>query len=252
MEKDKKYFWLKLKKDFFKRHDIRIIEGMPNGKDYVLFYLKLLLESIDHNGELRFNETIPYNENMLSTITNTNVDIVRNALKLLSELDMIELLDNDTIYMSEVTKMLGSETYWAEKKRKQRKVTKVKQIPTKIKLLDNVQSVQVMSKQEIETELDLELEKDNNTSKNKDKKIEFAENVTMTQKQYNDALEKYGQTKLDRMIEILSSYKCSSGKKYKSDYHTFASWVSERYDQEKLKTETKGKFDDVKFNYVGG
>ena len=39
---DKKYYWLKLKKDFFKRHDIQIIENMPNGKDYVLFYLKLL------------------------------------------------------------------------------------------------------------------------------------------------------------------------------------------------------------------
>ncbi len=33
---DKKYYWLKLKKDFFKRHDIKIIESMENGKDYVL------------------------------------------------------------------------------------------------------------------------------------------------------------------------------------------------------------------------
>ena len=41
----KKYFWLKLDKDFFKRHDIRIVESMPNGKDYILFYLKLLCES---------------------------------------------------------------------------------------------------------------------------------------------------------------------------------------------------------------
>ena len=31
---DKRYYWLKLKRDFFKRHDIRIIEEMPNGKDY--------------------------------------------------------------------------------------------------------------------------------------------------------------------------------------------------------------------------
>ena len=30
---DKKYYWLKLKKDFFKRHDIQIIESMPNDKD---------------------------------------------------------------------------------------------------------------------------------------------------------------------------------------------------------------------------
>ena len=48
MAETKKYYWLKLKRDFFKRHDIRIIEEMPNGKDYILFYNKLLLESIDH------------------------------------------------------------------------------------------------------------------------------------------------------------------------------------------------------------
>ena len=51
---DGKYYWLKLKRDFFKRHDIRIVEGMPNGKEYILFYLKLLCESVDHEGSLRF------------------------------------------------------------------------------------------------------------------------------------------------------------------------------------------------------
>ena len=56
---DKKFYWLKLKRDFFKRHDIRIIESMPNGKDYILFYLKMLLESIDHEGEQRVSDAIP-------------------------------------------------------------------------------------------------------------------------------------------------------------------------------------------------
>ena len=113
----KKYYWLKLKRDFFKRHDIRIIEEMPNGKDYVLFYLKLLLESIDHGGELRFNETIPYNEQMLSVITSTNIDLVRSAMKVFIQLKMVEMLDDETIYMTEVKKMTGTETAWAEKKR---------------------------------------------------------------------------------------------------------------------------------------
>lgn len=116
-EKDKKYFWLRLKRDFFKRHDIQIIEAMPNGKDYILFYLKLLCESVDHEGNLRFSDEIPYNETMLSTITNTNVDIVRSAIKIFTELGMMELLDDGTYFMSEVQKMMGSETYWAEKKR---------------------------------------------------------------------------------------------------------------------------------------
>ncbi len=117
MGEAKKYYWLKLKKDFFKRHDIQIIESMDNGKEYVLFYLKLLAESVSHNGELRFSETIPYNDKMLATITNTNIDIVRMAVKVLQELGLLNLLDDDTIYMEEVNKMLGAETEWAEKKR---------------------------------------------------------------------------------------------------------------------------------------
>ena len=127
-EKDKKYYWLKLKRDFFKRHDIRIIESMPNGKDYLLFYLKLLCESVDHEGNLRFSESIPYNENMLATITDTNVDIVRSAVKVFTELGMMEVMDDGTYYMTEVNKMIGSETYWAEQKRKQRKLDNVQRL----------------------------------------------------------------------------------------------------------------------------
>ena len=110
---EKKFYWLKLKRDFFKRHDIQIIEAMPNGKDYILFYLKLLCESVDHEGNLRFSEQIPYNEQMLSTITNTNVDVVRSSIKIFSELGMMDVLDDGTYFMNEVEKMIGSETYWA-------------------------------------------------------------------------------------------------------------------------------------------
>lgn len=103
-----KYYWLKLKRDFFKRHDIRIVEDMPNGKEYILFYLKLLCESVDHNGTLRFSEEIPYNEDMLATITNTNVDIVRSAVKVFHSLQMMEILDDGSIFMREVQHMIGS------------------------------------------------------------------------------------------------------------------------------------------------
>ena len=108
MADQKRFYWLKLKKDFFKRHDMRIIEEMPNGKEYALFYLKLLCESIDHNGELRFSDHIPYSEDMLATITNTNVDIVRTAIKIMIELGMLELMDDGTIFMNKVENMIGS------------------------------------------------------------------------------------------------------------------------------------------------
>ena len=150
---DKKYYWLKLKRDFFKRHDIRIIEEMPNGKEYILFYLKLLLESIDHEGCLRFNDTIPYNEQMLSVITNTNIDVVRSAMKMFNELNMIDICDDQTIYMAEVKKLIGSETSVAERVRKHRENRKLLQCNTN------------------ETKCNTEIEKDKELEKDKEKEV---------------------------------------------------------------------------------
>lgn len=154
--KDKKYYWLKLKRDFFKRHDIQIIEDMPNGKDYILFYLKLLCESVDHDGNLRFSEEIPYNEQMLATITRTNVDIVRSAVKVFSQLQMIEVFDDGTYYMREVNKMLGSETYWAMRKREQKQIS-----------LDCVGKIPTSQGKSIdkEIEIDKEIDKEKNIKK---------------------------------------------------------------------------------------
>ena len=161
-EKDKKYYWLKLKRDFFKRHDIQIIESMPNGKDYILFYLKLLCESVDHEGNLRFSDEIPYNEQMLSTITNTNVDIVRSAIKIFSQLHMMEIMDDGTYFMSQVEGMIASETYWAKKKREQReneKITdkneKIGQIPTLSNDCPTCPSKSKSIEKEIDKEIDI-------------------------------------------------------------------------------------------------
>lgn len=158
MSDNKKYYWLKLKRDFFKRHDIKIIEAMDNGKDYVLFYLKLLLESIDHEGSLRFSETVPYNEKMLATITDTNIDIVRSAVQVFAELGMMERFDDGTLYMSQVQSMIGSETSEAIRLREIR--AKKKQM-----LITQEESVQRTKTYEnrtpeLEIELDKEIEKD--------------------------------------------------------------------------------------------
>ncbi len=103
-----RFYWLKLKRDFFKRHDIRIIESMPNGKEYILFYLKLLCESVDHDGHLRFNDQIPYSPDMLATITNTNVDVVKSAIDIFTQLGMMDIFDDGTYFMNEVERMIGS------------------------------------------------------------------------------------------------------------------------------------------------
>lgn len=174
MTESKKYFWLRLKRDFFKRHDIRIIEAMPNGKDYILFYLKLLCESVDHEGNLRFSDQIPYNEEMLSTLTDTNVDIVRSAIKIFTELGMMEILDDGTLFMNEVQKMIGTAsqdemTQMSTRLRVQRYRERKKALADKEKCYSNV-----TCNGEIEKELDIELELEKEIEK--ESEVEYQDN----------------------------------------------------------------------------
>lgn len=156
---NKRYYWLKLDKDFFKRHDIRIVESMQNGKDYILFYLKLLCESTSHEGYLRFSPTIPYSEDMLATITNTNIDVVRSAIKIFSGLGMMSFLDDGTLYLEQVERMIGSESGAAIRMRNSRELAKT---------LEN-KSEQSGNKQEhCSQEIDIELEKDKELEIEKD------------------------------------------------------------------------------------
>ena len=177
----KKYYWLKLQKDFFKRHDIRIVEDMPNGKDYVLFYMKLLVESISHEGNLRFSDTIPYNDGMLSTITNTNIDIVRTAVKIFCDLELMERMEDGTIFMNEVREMIGTQTDWAEKKRIYR--DKKKEVGQK----------EVMSDKSKSIELEIELYKDNIES------AETSVSVPEKLKKSDDPLWQYWKTMITRI-----------------------------------------------------
>lgn len=133
----KRYWWIKLNKDFFQSHQMRILEAQPNGKEYELFYLKLLCEACSHEGNLRLNDLIPYDENMLSGLTNTNIDIVRSACKVLASLQLLELKDDGTIFLEQVQKMVGSETGSTKRHRESRERAKLGQnLPKSIELRD--------------------------------------------------------------------------------------------------------------------
>ena len=155
MSDDKKYFWLRLKKDFFKRHDIQILESKPNGKEYVLFYLKLLCESIDHKGMLRFSDDLPYSDEMLATITNTDTATACDALCELNKLGLIEMLDDGTFYLKQVESMTGCETEWAEKKRQYREKLKTEKGQTEDK--PRTKKGHVRQEIEIEKEIDIDI-----------------------------------------------------------------------------------------------
>ena len=119
-KQDKKKYWLKLDKDFLKSPQMRVIKNMKNGRDYIIFYLSLMLESVETVGHLRFTSLVPYDAEMLSAITDTDVDIVRNATKLFCELGMMQIFDDGTIFMTEVPNITGKECESAERVRRYR------------------------------------------------------------------------------------------------------------------------------------
>lgn len=166
MPDNKRFYWLKLNQDFFKRNDIMVVENLPNGKDYVLFYLKLLLASVSNNGQLRFNDTIPYDEKMLSVITNTDIDVVRSAMKVFTQMGMVEVLDDKTIFMTEIEKMTGSavDNENANRQRRFREKKKQQALP---ECYDSVTKNNESKSIEKEIEKDTELELDIKESKPK-------------------------------------------------------------------------------------
>ena len=112
MSNQKSYYWLKLPKDFFKRHDIKYIMTLPEGERIVLFYLQLMVESIDHDGELRFSPNIPYSAEMLASVTDTEVEVVKSSLKVLQDLELVNISEDGTIILEKVKNMVGYETKW--------------------------------------------------------------------------------------------------------------------------------------------
>lgn len=121
----KKYYWLKLSLDFFEREEIRVIESMPNGKEYVLFYMKLLLKTANSNGLLILKGIMPYTPEIIAKLTNTDIDIVRSAVKIFLQFGMMQRLEDKTLYMNEIQSMLGCETEYARKKREYREKKKL-------------------------------------------------------------------------------------------------------------------------------
>lgn len=115
-----KKFWIKLTTGFFDRPEIKLLESQTNGPLYLLFYLKLLTLSISQNGFLRVNDNIAYDFESLAVITNINVDIVKQAMIALKNLNLIDFDKDTTILVKEAAELFGSETKWAEYKRIER------------------------------------------------------------------------------------------------------------------------------------
>lgn len=136
----KKYYWLKLKEDFFDDDTIEWIEEQPNGKEHCLFYLKLCLKSLKTNGILIRNVgqmLIPYDVEKLAEVTKTAPDTVRVAMETFKRTGLVQILENGEIYVSQLKNMVGSETDKAQLMRNKREREKLEGGNNVTKLLPN-------------------------------------------------------------------------------------------------------------------
>lgn len=120
MADNKKYYYLKLKESFFEDDNIILLESMPDGYLYSNILLKLYLRSLKNDGRLMLNNTIPYNPQMIASLTRHNVGNVEKALKLFIELGLVEVLDNGAIYMMDIQNFIGESSTEADRKRSYR------------------------------------------------------------------------------------------------------------------------------------
>ena len=74
---------------------------------------------------------------------------------------------------------------------------------------------------------------DNDNVNVKDKKIHFADYVTMTNAEYEKLVSTYSKEFADQCITVLDNYKGANGRKYKSDYRAILSWVVDKIKKEK-------------------
>lgn len=117
MADNKKYYYIRLKDNFFDSNEIVLLESMQDGYLYSNILLKLYLRSLSNNGKLMFNDRIPYNPQMLAAITRHSIGTVEKALQIFREMGLIEILDNGAIYILDIQNFIGESSTEADRKR---------------------------------------------------------------------------------------------------------------------------------------
>ncbi len=117
MADNKKYYYLKLKDNFFDSDEMIILESMPDGYIYSNILLKLYLRSLKYQGRLMFNDKIPFNSTMLAQVTRHSVGDVEKSIRIFNDLGLIEVLDNGAIYLADIQNFIGESSTEADRKR---------------------------------------------------------------------------------------------------------------------------------------
>jgi predicted phage replisome organizer len=153
MSESKKYYWLKLKNDFFTSREIKKLRGIAGGDTFTIIYLKMQLLSLKDEGSIHYEGTEDDITEQLSIELDEDRENVALTLSYLQKNNMLELLSENEYLLNRVPECIGKETVGAERKRIERQRKKVGQIA------DNVQKRHTEIEIEIETDKEKHVEK---------------------------------------------------------------------------------------------
>lgn len=152
MAEPKRYFWLKLHKDFFQRKEIKRLRKIAGGDTYTIIYLKMLLRSIMSEGKLYFDGL---EENFCSELAldlDESEENVQITVTYLLNSGLLEMRSEDEYYLPDTKNSTGCETAVAARVRRHRDKKKALQCNT------NVTQVKHFCNGEKEKEKEKELE----------------------------------------------------------------------------------------------
>lgn len=156
MADNKKYYYIRLKENFFDSDEIKLLESIPNdGYKFSNILLKMYLKSLKYDGRLMFNERIPFNAEMLATVTGHSLGDVTRAIDMFKKFGLIEVLETGEIYMLDIQSFIGKTSTEADRKRRYRsEIDEKKSIGTNVRQNSDKSTPEI--ELEIEKEIDIE------------------------------------------------------------------------------------------------
>src|SRR5699024_7970977 len=120
MSDNRKYYYLKLKENFYNSETMVILESMQDGLLYSNLLLKMYLMSLKNGGILMLNDHLPHTPQTIATFTRHQVGTVERALKVFVEFGLVEILTDGAYYMADIQLLIGQSSTEGERKKKER------------------------------------------------------------------------------------------------------------------------------------
>lgn len=118
---DKRFYWLKLRDNFFDRLDIKAMRMLEGGGEMVIIYMKMLLSTLNSEGKIIYSNILSSCEEEIAIRINEDTEKVHKTLEFLIKTGQAVRSDNGDILLTELAEMEGSESSSAQRVRKSRK-----------------------------------------------------------------------------------------------------------------------------------